>query len=92
MPWQGPQKKCIVIDKLDAIRHETFRTNPEGTVHKLENKIEEIVELENHHLASTNKRFRQISSKLLTVVGKKDIYTLKVILLVIQGTILAISQ
>ena len=36
-PQQGPQKKFI--DKLDAIRHETLGTSPEGTVHNLENKI-----------------------------------------------------
>ena len=38
-PQKGPQKKFIIIDKLDAIRHETLGTNPEGTVHNLENKI-----------------------------------------------------
>ena len=32
-------KKIIIIDKLDAIRHETLGTSPEGTVHSLENKI-----------------------------------------------------
>ena len=32
-------KKFIIIDKLDAIRHETLGTSPEGTVHNLENKI-----------------------------------------------------
>ena len=36
---QGLQKKFIIIDKLDAIRHETLGTSPEGTVHNLENKI-----------------------------------------------------
>ena len=36
---QGLQKKFIIIDKLDAIRHETLETSPEGTVHNLENKI-----------------------------------------------------
>ena len=34
-----PQKKCMVIDKLDAIRHETLGTSPEGTIHNLENQI-----------------------------------------------------
>ena len=34
-----PQKKCIIMDKLDAIMHETLGTSPEGTVHNLENKI-----------------------------------------------------
>jgi len=29
----------MIIDKLDAIRHETLETSPEGTVHNLENKI-----------------------------------------------------
>ena len=38
-PQKGPQNKFIVIDQLDAIRHETLGTNPEGTVHSLENKI-----------------------------------------------------
>ena len=38
-PQQGPQKKFIIIGKLDAIRHETLGTSPEGTVHDLENKI-----------------------------------------------------
>jgi len=38
-PQQGPQKKFIIIGKLDAIRHETLGTSPEGTVHNLENKI-----------------------------------------------------
>ena len=37
--WQGPQKKYIIIDKLDAIRNETLGTSPEGTVHSLENKM-----------------------------------------------------
>ena len=34
-----PQKKFTIIDNLDAIRHETLGTSPEGTVHNLENKI-----------------------------------------------------
>ena len=38
-PQQGPQNKFVIIDKLDAIRHETLGTSPEGTVHHLENKI-----------------------------------------------------
>ena len=45
-PWQGLQKKFIIIDKLGETlgtspegRHETFGTSPEGTVHNLENKI-----------------------------------------------------
>ena len=38
-PWQGPQKKLLVIDKLEAIRYETVGTSPEETVHSLENKI-----------------------------------------------------
>jgi len=33
------QNKCIIIDKLDAIKHETLGTSPEGTVHNLENQI-----------------------------------------------------
>ena len=33
------KKKFIMINKLDAIRHETLGTSPEGTVHSLENKI-----------------------------------------------------
>ena len=33
------REKFIIIDKLDAIRHETLGTSPEGTVHNLENKI-----------------------------------------------------
>ena len=39
MPQQGLQKKFVIIDKLDAIRHETLGTSPDGTVHNLENKI-----------------------------------------------------
>ena len=31
--------KFIITDKLDAIRHETLGTSPEGIVHSLENKI-----------------------------------------------------
>ena len=38
-PQQGPQKRFIIIDKQDAIRHEILGTSPEGTVHSLENKI-----------------------------------------------------
>ena len=35
----GPSKEFIIIDKLDASRHETHGISPEGTVHNLENKI-----------------------------------------------------
>ena len=33
------QKKFIIIDKLNAVKHETLGTSPEGTVHNLENNI-----------------------------------------------------
>ena len=35
-----PQKKCIIIDKLDTLRHETLGTCPEGTVHNIENRYD----------------------------------------------------
>ena len=38
-PQKGPQKKFIIIDQLDVIRHETLGTSLEGTVHSLENKM-----------------------------------------------------
>ena len=34
------KKKFIMINKLDAIRHETLGTSPEGTVHNLENRYD----------------------------------------------------
>ena len=37
---QGLQKKFIIIDKLDAIRHETLGTSPEGTVHSLKTRYD----------------------------------------------------
>ena len=38
-PQRGPQKEFMIIGKLDALRHGTLGTSPEGTVHNLENKI-----------------------------------------------------
>jgi len=35
----GPSKGCKKFIIINAIRHETLGTSPEGTVHSLENKI-----------------------------------------------------
>ena len=34
------QKKFIITDNMDALRHETLGTSPEGTVHSLKTRYD----------------------------------------------------